>query len=65
MRFTALNKEERMEQKLREADLRLQKQVEAKKKLVEAIDVMKSGNKEEIKWMQERERIRSEVTANL
>ena len=65
LRFSALTKEQKLQQKLLKADARIAKQQGAKQKIADAIGVMKSKDQEQIKWMQERERIRQEVQTEL
>ena len=65
LKFSSMTKEQRLAQKLAEADQRIQKQQDAKKRLSDAMTVIQSKDQEQIKWMQERDRIRSEVQAEL
>ena len=65
LRFNGLTKEQRLQQKLAEAEQRIAKQQDAKKRISDQIGVMQSKDQEQIKWMQERERIRAEVHAEL
>ena len=57
------SKEEKVAQQIEAAERRLLKQEEKRKKLMEALDIVKSKDKQQMQKVQEREKVRQEVVA--